>query len=313
MGALAIDLVLGEPPSRLHPVVWMGRLTGFLDSRIARGKGDLLAGALMAMAVVLSFALLSSLIGLFRPLHLSIWGLVCAAGLKTTFALRALGGSVVPMGRALEEGDLDAARERAAMLVSRDVRELDQGHLTSCAVETVSENMVDSLISPWLFMGVGGLPAAMAYRAVNTLDAMVGYRSERHSRVGWFSARADDLLNLIPARLSLPFILMALRIRGGDWRAGWRAARGQHARTASPNKGWPMAALAGGMGIRMEKEGHYSLGEGDLPLPGDIVECFKVVRTTALLFFFLFALPLFVVVGMGTQLLIEDLLLEMIS
>jgi adenosylcobinamide-phosphate synthase len=267
------------------------------------------------MVPILCFLLLYTLaLALARDfLGALAWAVLGALLFKTLFAITTLQRHVYPVMRALEAGDLDTARAKVQMVVSRDTSALDAGHVASCAVETVAENAVDSVFSPFLFLGLAGVPGAVLYRASNTLDAMVGYLSPRHRDVGWFSARLDDALNYLGARLSIPFILLALAMMGRDWRAAWWTAREQHRRTSSPNKGWPMAAFAGGLGYRMEKAGHYTFGQGPLPQdPGCIRDTVTLMKGSSLLFFFLVALPLFLVLGLHVQILLEDALIQLL-
>jgi adenosylcobinamide-phosphate synthase len=316
MGAVLLDLALGDPPNRFHPVAWMGRAIGFLDRRVRRTgrvRRDRAFGILVALIpLALFFLLYTFSLAMVREfLGLLVWAVVGAVALKSLFAIKALQDHVYPVMEALENGDLERARQKVQMVVSRDTSQLDRGHVASCAVETVAENAVDSVFSPFLFLGLAGIPGAVVYRVSNTLDAMVGYLSERHRSVGWFSAKLDDVMNYAGARLCLPFILLALAMMGKDWRAAWRTAKRDHGRTASPNKGWPMAAFAGGLGIRMEKMGCYTFGDGPLPEQArHIREAVALMKGSSLLFLFLVALPLFLVVGIHVQILLEDLFIQ---
>ncbi|MDW5563072.1 MAG: cobalamin biosynthesis protein [Methanomassiliicoccus sp.] len=315
--ALAIDLLVGEPPNRFHPVVWMGKLIGFLDGRVRREEPrrpgreralGVLVGLVPIIVFVLAFTLLLAVV---RDLLGSIvWALACALLFKTLFAIRALETHTAPMIEDLQKDDLDAARAKAAMVVSRDVYKLDKAHVTSCAVETVSENLVDSVLSPMFYFGLAGIPGATILRVANTEDGMIGYLSDRHRNVGWFAARLDDCMHYVVARMSVPFIMLALAILGKDWRRAWRAAKRDHGQTTSPNKGWPMAAVAGGLGVRFEKIGYYSMGEGEVPTdPMVIKDTIKVMKLTAVLFFVIVLLPLFTFIGIQVQLFLENLLL----
>jgi adenosylcobinamide-phosphate synthase len=318
VGAVLLDLALGDPPNSIHPVAWMGRLIGFLDKRVRRtGRvaRDRAFGVLLALIPILVFVLLYiAILALVRNyLGALAWAIVALILLKTLFAIRTLGDHVYPVMRALQEGDLDAARSRVQMVVSRDTSKLDAGHVASCAVETVAENAVDSALSPFLFLGIAGIPGTVLYRVSNTLDAMVGYLTDRHRSVGWFSAKLDDVMNYLGARVSVPFILLALAMMGKDWRAAWRTAKRDRKKTASPNKGWPMATFAGGLGIKMEKIGYYTFGDGPLPEePRHIQEAVALMKGSSLLFFFLVALPLFLVVGVHVQLLLEDWFIQLL-
>jgi adenosylcobinamide-phosphate synthase len=316
LGAVLLDLVLGDPPNRYHPVAWMGRLIGFLDERVGRTgrvRRDRACGVMVAiLPMLLFFIVYTASLALVRGFFgLAIWAVLGAVALKSLFAIKALQDHVYPVMEALEAGDLELARSKVQMVVSRDTSQLDRGHVASCAVETVAENSVDSVFSPFLFLGIAGIPGVVLYRVSNTLDAMVGYLSTRHKDVGWFSAKLDDVMNYLGARVSLPFIMLALAMMGRDWKAAWRTARRDHAKTASPNKGWPMAAFAGGLGIRMEKAGCYTFGDGPLPEEArHIREAVVLMKGSSLLFLALVALPLFLLVGIHVQILLEDLFIQ---
>ena len=316
--AVLVDRFLGEPPNALHPVVWMGRAISFLDRRVRRGspRRERAAGALLALSIILLFTLPSLLLMtvLRHTLGLLAWAIVGGVLLKTMFAIGAMGKHTEPVREALLAGDLEAARGKAAMLVSRDVGQLDQGHVISCAAESAAENTVDSIFSPLFYLALFGLPMAVAYRASNTLDAMVGYLSERHRHVGWLSARLDDVTNWPMARAAVPFILLSLAMLGKDWRAGWTAAKKYHDQTLSPNKGWHMSAFAGGLGTRFEKIGWYVMGDGPLPSDPELLrDTIKVMSLASYLFLFTVALPLYLLVGAHLQVLAEDLLWNLIG
>lgn len=315
--ALLIDLTLGEPPNRFHPVVWMGKTIDFLDRRVRKGnpRHEKALGILVILLPILLFVFVFTLfLAILRDLFGAlVWAIASAIIFKTMFAIRALETHTAPMIDDLQKGDLDAAREKAAMVVSRDVTQMDKPHLISCAAETVSENLVDSALSPMFFFGLAGVPGAVFLRVSNTADGMVGYLSDRHRHVGWAAARLDDCVHYVVARLSVPFILLSLALLGKDWRKGWRAGRRDHRQTSSPNKGWPMATVAGGLGVKFEKAGHYSMGEGDLSSdPMVIGDTIKVMKLTAVLFFALVLLPLFMLMGIHVQLSLEGLLIGLI-
>lgn len=311
--AIIIDLVLGEPPNVLHPVVWIGKVIGFMDrhtKRTKRKRTDRVKGVFLALVPLILFPFIFTLLLylIHDVLGALVWAIACAIILKTMFAINAMGKHTKPIQEALERGDMEAARHGASMIVSRDVNKLDREHIISCAAESAAENTVDSIFSPLFFFGLGGMPFIIFYRVSNTLDAMVGYIDEPYTDVGWFSAKLDDCTNYICARISLPFILLALMILGKDWRGAWRDARKYHKATLSPNKGWSMSAFAGGLGIRFEKIGWYVMGDGPLPTdPKVIGDTVKVMKVSALLFATLVVIPLYVMVGVHVQIYIEDL------
>lgn len=261
--ALAIDLSAGEYPARLHPVVWMGRVISWLEVRApAAGRWRQLAwGLVVALLVPAAFggAALLLLEGTAAaPAWLGVP--LEALALKATFAVRELGRASARVADHLRAGSLDEARRGLRSLCSRDPAALDGPRVAAAAVESVAENASDSAVAPLLAWALLGLPGAMAYRAVNTLDARIGY----HGRTEWLgkaAARLDDVLNLAPARLTAALLLVAGAFGGADVRGGWRVLRRDARRTESPNAGWPMAAMAGLLGVELEKAGHYRLGD----------------------------------------------------
>ena len=262
--AIAIDRAAGDPPTRLHPVGALGAIARGLEAiappstatRRAYGLGAALA---LPLTAAFGASLLPGLLGIRRgPARAA----ADAGLLSLGFALRTLLDRVRAVEDALRDGDLEGARALLARhLVSRDVSGLGAGGIAAATIESLAENLSDSVVAPWLWYALGGLPAAWAYRAANTLDALWGYRDERYHDLGEAAARADDLLNLIPARLTALAICGAARRHGAGARAlrQWRLDAG---RTESPNAGHPMAAMAGALGVRLGKRGSYTLGEG---------------------------------------------------
>ena len=316
LAALVLDLVVGEPPNKFHPVVWMGKVIGFFDEHVSRKnqRHDRLCGVFVSLLPIIIFTLAFTLIlGAVRiyggEYGLLIWAILCALLFSTLFAIKSLGTHTLTILKDLQNHDLEAARKKAAMVVSRDVNKLDEAHVISCASETVAENLVDSVLSPMFYFGLAGIPGATILRVANTEDGMIGYLSEKHQNVGRFAAKLDDVLHYLTARLSVPFIMLASALLGYDWRSAWRVAKRDHQQTSSPNKGWPMAAIAGALGIKMEKEGHYSLGDGELGNdPANIAQTVRLMRYTSLLFFIIVLLPLYLLIGLHVQLFLENYL-----
>jgi adenosylcobinamide-phosphate synthase len=271
-GALALDLALGEFPARLHPVVWMGRAISALERRApAAGRAAQLAhGAAMALLVPALFAGGALVLCLAARPWPALSIAVEATLLKSTFAVRALGEAAGEVARALGRGALDEAREALRALCSRDPSRLDAPLVAAAAVESVAENASDSVVAPLLFWAVLGVPGAVAYRAVNTLDARVGYRG-RYEWLGKASARLDDLLNLVPSRVTAALLLAAGLACRADARRGLAVLRRDGARTESPNAGRPMAAMAGLLGVQLEKVGQYRLGDPVRPVTAETI------------------------------------------
>lgn len=282
--ALDLDLLAGDPPNRWHPVAWLGRGVAALDRRAPRRGAvvQLLWGAAVAGLTPLLAALVGWMIERGGR-RLGLVGLaLTAAALKSSFAVRGLlrGGDTVRL--ALESGDIAVARAAVANLVSRETAGLDAGLVAAAAIESLAENSTDSFTGPWLAYAVAGLPGAFAYRAVNTLDSMLGYRG-RYEYLGKAAARLDDLVNVLPARLGAALLVVAAPVAGGSARRAVAVAWRDHRRTASPNAGWTMAAIAGALGVRLEKRDHYVLGAGPDPTAHDIRRAGRIIMTTAAL------------------------------
>ena len=281
--ALAVDAALGEPPERLHPVVWMGRGVSLLvpEDGPAPARGRLLRGAAVTAAggalAAGAGVLLTRAAGRLGPAGAAVE----AVALSSLLALRSLVEAARRVAAALEADDRDAARRHLRWLVGRDLDGLEPPLLASAAVESLAENLSDSVVAPLLHARVGGLPAAALYRFANTADASVGYR-DRFLLGGRAAARLDDLLGLLPARLSAVLIAAAVPAGRGSPRAALRCWREDHRATASPNAGHPMAAMAGGLGVRLEKRGHHVLNPGGRPcLPGDVHRAVAAARAAA--------------------------------
>jgi len=280
--AIAIDLILGEPPARVHPVVLIGRLIGALKRRAPPSRAW---GAGVALLVILATVGVGHL--LIEAIdHIDLFGvgfgvLVSAFLLKSTVAIRCLLETSKEIGD-LVENDFDEAKKLLPALVSRNPEGLTRTQATSAVIESLSENYVDTVISPLfyyiLFSPVGlGVEAALAFKATNTLDSMLGYRTEELRELGWASAKLDDLANWVPARISLPIIAAARPSRAKET---IETALRDHAATPSPNSGWPMAAAAGALGIRLEKPGVYVVGEGGAdPSTKDLAPALRLVGT----------------------------------
>jgi len=264
------DVLIGEPPPALHPVVWMGRLVAALERRRPHGRpgaefvyGVLIvvitAGAACGAGVLLTLGL--SFLPWWAALPIGAWVL------NTAFSLRGLVDAGRDVQRALASST-DAARARLSALVSR-APDLEPPLIVSAAVESLAENLTDSVVSPLFYFALLGLPGALTYRAINTMDAMLGYRDEREY-VGKAAARTDDVANWVPTRITALLIVAVAGLRGKA-RAAWAALRTQHRPEHGPNKTLAIATMAGALGVRLEKPGAYALGTADRPLTADVI------------------------------------------
>jgi adenosylcobinamide-phosphate synthase len=290
--ALVVDRVTGDPLFPPHPVILMGRYITWYDNRWNRPDrpGNRWRGIGLTLSSLVLFGGVPliglTLLGHWSPLiawALSVWLIA------TTVAWKGLADAGLRIWRALDRDGLDAARAAVGEVVGRDTETLDTSEVVRAGVETLAENVVDAIVAPALFAVLGGAPLALTYRVVNTLDAMVGHLDARYRSFGWASARLDDLLNWVPARLTVPLMVAAARWAGLDARNGWHVARRDGRAHPSPNSGWPEAAMAGVLHVRLGGWNSYRgvpswrpyLGDPDRPLePRDLLSAVRVVNLT---------------------------------
>lgn len=278
--ALGIDRIVGDPKTRFHPVALIGSFIGWWGRTdawhpaIQRG-----AGVVMWFTTVTIFA-----IPFFLAEHYLPWVPLLIVGsilLKCCLAWRSLEEHARSVDEALSR-DLGEARREAALMVSRETNQLSDEQVLSAAYESLSENLVDSIISPIFYFGLFGLAGAAVFRAANTMDAMLGYRDERE-RIGWFSARMDDLLNFIPARIAGVLLLMYFGIRG-RFSPAYEAYKRDRRKRPGINGGIPMAILAGGAGVQFDKPGTYLMGTPERSLKEGGTEIISAIRAVTISF-----------------------------
>lgn len=265
--ALVIDLLWGEVPLPVHPVAWMGALINAEECRLPRDgpRRQLAAGAMLVGTNTLLTGIAGRLT-IWLLAQLPRWLGVTGEGviLSTLLSMRMLADEARRCCRLVEADDLPAAREALHALVSRDTTALDAPLVLAAVIESVAENACDSVVAPLLAYLLAGLPGVALYRMANTMDAMLGYRG-RYEFLGKAAARFDDLLNWVPARVTAALFVLAAPLAGGSARHAWQTGWRDHRRTSSPNAGWPMSVAAGAIQVRLEKRGHYVLGETLLP------------------------------------------------
>jgi len=275
IGALMLDVLVGEPPALVHPVVWMGKVLDVLEAHAPGGeRSRLVFGLASATLVPLVWAGLAQLLERRIP-----WPLQ-AILLKSVFAGRALLAAASGVERGLVEFRLEEARLELRSLVSRPTQELDNILISSAAIESLAENFVDSWVAPLAAYCLFGMGGAYAYRAANTADAMWGYHTPGYEWLGKGSARADDLLNWLPARVGA----LLLGIAGSRPVAAYELWWSDSGVTDSPNAGQPMSVAAGHLGVRLEKPGCYVLNrEGNAPSAADIAAARRLVARVMVL------------------------------
>lgn len=220
--------------------------------------------------------------------------LLSAIILKVTFAVRCMHQFAMDFSSAFESERLEDARKQLTFLVRRDPWKLGQRQMISAAIESIAEGIADGAVSPLLYFSIFGLPGAMAYRAINTLDSMVGYKDQMHREVGFFSAKLDTIANYIPARISALLLALSALILGENARRSLQILKRDHSKTESLNAGWPMSAMAGALGIELEKRGYYRLGDKNEELSTDHISRALRMHGTSILLFLIFIAPILI-------------------
>lgn len=274
LSAFLLDLLLGDPRWFPHPVVLMGRLITSLEDllrRVSTGKiFELAAGGLLALIIpAVAFITAYFVIRAAEGLNLWLGWLVAVFLGYTTIAAKSLYKEPLKVASMVAAGDLDSAKKGLSHLVGRDTHNLDEKGITRALVETVAENTSDGVIAPLFYLAIGGPPLAMAYKAINTLDSMVGYKNERYLYFGRASARLDDVVNYIPSRLTAILMVMAAFILRKDWKGAWRTTLRDSGNHPSPNSGYPEAAAAGALGRRLGGLSYYGGMPSNKPFIGD--------------------------------------------
>jgi len=286
--AFLIDTVFGEFPDRFHPTVWIGKVIAYFKPKFKskNPRTEKINGAILCLLIVVLVAVPVGLL-LFGVRHFFGWIpyiVVSAILLETTFAVKCMRQYTVPIAEAIKNKDVDKARRCLYYIVRRDPTKLSEQQIVSAAVESIAESTTDGITTPFFFFALFGVPGAFAFRVINTLDSMVGYKDPEHMNIGWFSAKLDTIANYIPARFTAILMVAASALLGENWQESWRILQRDKTKTNSVNAGWTMSAMAGALGVQLEKSGHYVLGDkGDIS-PAHIAKALRIMELTAVLF-----------------------------
>ena len=274
--AIVIDLTVGDPSEKrekFYPIVWISRLMYFFDRRMRRGdaRKEKILGVLYPLLILFVFAL--PCLMLYRIPSELVFIVLGALIFKMTFTIKGL----ERYGRnALETENLELKREAVGKIVSRDFETMDEEHLDSAVIESVAENLTDSVIAPFFYFLLFGVFGAMVYRVINTLDAVVGYKTKRYLHFGWFSAKTDDLLNYLPERIATGLILFTGHSKWGDLKKEMNKKGSKHL---------TIAAMSHALQVKLEKKGHYIVGESFERASGKHIEgAIKIMKRSSLLF-----------------------------
>lgn len=299
--ALTIDFTLGDPKNKFHPTAWIGSLIAKITPSLKNSSNTLekLGGIIL---IIISSAIVTSLIilldtgiNMITTDYLSIIISIIVGGilLKTTIAIKGMEKHALAVVNSLENNNIISARNNLSMIVKRNTKDLDENHVFSGVVESISENTVDGITGPLFYFGLFGLPGAFVYRVINTADSMIGYRTNIFKNIGWFAANCDTILNYLPSRLTGFVMIFSAMILGYDWKRSYKIMIRDGGKTKSPNAGYPMAAIAGALGTRFEKIDHYFLGDGKVSFSKEHVKStITLMKVTSIIFCGIVVVPI---------------------
>jgi adenosylcobinamide-phosphate synthase len=311
--AIILDLIFGDPKNRYHPTAWIGNFIGSITTCMKNGSQNLEKfGGIFIVLIPVSISCIV-LFGLEFSIDLinaEFWSVVISIifGIilfKMTIAIRGMELHALAVLDSIQKNDLTQARKNLSMIVKRNTKNLDKNHILSGTLESLSENIVDGITGPMFYFALFGLPGAFAYRIVNTVDSMVGYKTYMFKNLGWFGANCDNILNYIPSRLTGLTMVLGAMLLGHDWKNCYAIFKRDGKKTDSPNAGYPMAALAGALGTTFEKIEHYSLGSGNQEITSKkVTDAIALMKVTSLLFFGIVSIPIILFISLMESILI---------
>jgi adenosylcobinamide-phosphate synthase len=305
VAAYILDWLIGDPTWLPHPVRVIGKLIAYGELRLRRwttNGREFMFGTGLACGVTIGATIgVVAMTQAANRIH-SMFGIAVSTYLATTtLATRCLLDEVSAVEKFLAKRDIVGARRQIARIVGRDTARLDEAEIVRAAIETLAESASDGIVAPMIYLGFGGVPAAVGYKAINTLDSMIGHKNEKYREFGKFAARLDDVANFIPARVTALLFVFAAALLGKDWRGAVRVWRRDAAGHASPNAGRPEAAMAGALRVRLggtnfydgERHDGAQLGDGVARLDlSALREAKQLTMTVSLLSFFLMLIAL---------------------
>lgn len=299
VGAVILDLLLGDPSNKYHPVAWLGRLIGFFVPKLKDNnncrKKERVNGIIFSNSLIIAFGIIIhvSAISSFHVLGSVGLFVFSALILKITIAIRGMEKHANAIMSSLEKNDLLKAQHNLSAIVRRDTNNLDEQHVLSGTIECIGESIVDGITSPLFYYSLFGPAGSFAYRIINTLDSMIGYKDDYYKDIGWMSAILDRFTNYMPARITAFLMVIVAKFIGADSKKSLQTLKRDHNKTTSINAGYTMATMAGALRIKLEKIGYYSIGEEYEP--SSIEKCktaISIMKLTTILFCMILSAPL---------------------
>ena len=309
-----LDLIFGDPKNRYHPTAWIGNFIGNLvplfkneNKNLEKFGGILIVLISTVIVGTLLIVLNLKLDSIIANELVNIIIIIVVSGilLKTTMAIRGMETHALAVTTALKNDDIETARANLAMITKRKTKNLNKNHILSGVLESISENTVDGITGPMFYFALFGLPGAFVYRVINTIDSMIGYKTEMFKNLGWFGANCDNILNYIPSRLTAITMVLGAMLLRHDWKNCYEIFKRDGKNTDSPNAGYPMAALAGALGTKLEKIEHYSLGtEIEEITSKKVNDAIALMKVTSLIFYGIVSIPIILFISFVGSILI---------
>lgn len=300
--SVIIDLIVGDPINKIHPVAWIGKYISYFIPKIKENRNRIHErekGIIFTVITIFFFAFL---------IHsISIWfynfSIILMIGfsifiLYSVIAIKSMENHVNTIILALQNNNIENARRCLSFIVSRNTKNLDEQHILSGAIESIADSTVDGVISPIFYFSIFGSTGAFIFRVISTLDSMIGYKNEYYEKIGWMAAKTDSYANYIPARITAIIMIFAAIISNADWKNSIRIFTKERKYTDSINSGHPISVLAGALRIRLEKVDHYSIGESLEKI--SIEKCkaaIKIMKITILVFCIIISIPIILILG----------------
>lgn len=305
--SISFDYFVGEPPNRIHPVVWIGKGIDIFTKQIKKKDfakfkiPEKVSGSILALS-------LTSILGVFAYVIIiqSVYAISTIAFifisvfiLKSTFSVKAMDRHIKDILNDIKKKDIEKARYDLSKIVSRKTNTLSEEKILSASIECIAESFVDGILSPLLYYGILNIPGALMFRIINTLDSMIGYKDKYYKHIGWMSAKMDTLMNWIPARVSIIFLVLSSLVLKQDWKNAVLIYKRDGMKTESLNSGIPMSIIVGALKIQLEKIGHYKLGDMNEQIT--IEKCtiaLKITKIATLIFITVFLFPIIILLNL---------------
>ena len=301
--SILLDLVLGDPNNKMHPVSWLGKYINYFVPKLKNEKNkkyEKKNGVIFTTVTIAFFAMIiqMSLVYLF---HIT-WLLTIVLSIFILYSVIAIKGMekhINAITTALQNNDIENARTSLSMIVSRNTKNLDEQHILSGTIESIADSLVDGILSPIFYFSLFGPTGAFIFRVINTFDSMIGYKESYFENIGWIAAKADTYVNYIPSRIAAVLMIFAAFINNADWKNAITIFRKERNYTISLNSGNPISVMAGALRVRVEKIDHYIIGE---PFEKISIEKCKIainiMKTTIIIFCIIIASPLIIILGL---------------